>query len=47
MEKTNLKEKPKTRICKKWLVMDSCSSCLFETLCRIEEQKKRQEAQEN
>ena len=25
--------------CNYWLVMDSCRSCLFETLCRLEKQR--------
>jgi len=46
MRNLNHLDKTPTRICKKWLVMESCSACLFETLCRIEENKKRIEQQE-
>ena len=46
MENQNYIEKPKTRICKKWLVMERCSACLFEALCRIEENRKRNQQQE-
>jgi len=41
MEKINNKEQSKTRICKKWLVMESCSKCLFENLCGFEERCKQ------
>ena len=27
------------RECRYWLVVEKCSSCLFETLCRLEKQK--------
>ena len=47
MENLNKREKSKTRICKKWLVMESCSSCLFETLCRLEQQNKKRQQQED
>ena len=46
MEKLHRREKTQSKICKKWLVVEGCSSCLFETLCRLEEQKKKQQ-QEN
>jgi len=41
MENIKQRENLQTRICKKWLVMESCSSCLFETLCRLEENRKK------
>ena len=44
MESLKQIEQRHTRICKKWLVMESCSACLFETLCRME--KNRKEIQE-
>ena len=47
MEKLNTREKTKSKLCKKWLVIESCSGCLFETLCRLEQQNKRRQQQEN
>ena len=47
MEKLNRREKTESKLCKKWLVIESCSGCLFETLCRMEENRKRIEQQEN
>lgn len=32
-------ESPDQTRCQYWLVMDSCRSCLFETLCRLEKDK--------
>ncbi len=40
-------EKKETRICEKKIVMESCSQCLFETLCRLEKQRKEREREEN
>ena len=41
MENYESEKKEKSNICKKWLVIERCSTCLFETLCRLEDQKKR------
>ena len=30
------------RECRYWMVIESCSQCLFETLCRLEKDKKSQ-----
>ena len=30
------------RECRYWMVIESCSRCLFETLCRLEKQKSEQ-----
>jgi hypothetical protein len=45
-ERTNRKEKSETKTCKEWLVMKSCSECLFETLCGYKERCKRLQQQE-
>lgn len=37
MEK--IKEVKEKRICKKGLQIESCRQCLFETLCRLEDNK--------
>ena len=42
-EKRNRKEKLETNVCKEWLVMKSCSVCLFETLCGYKKRCKQQE----
>lgn len=34
------------KLCKKNLVIERCSGCLFETLCRLENQKKVRESEE-
>ena len=36
-------EKKETRICEKKIVMESCSQCLFETLCRLEKNNKSEQ----
>ncbi len=41
MESYEATQETKSNLCKKWLVIERCSWCLFETLCRLEEQKKR------
>lgn len=46
MEKLKKREKPKSRICKRWLVMERCAWCVFETLHRYQDQKERLEIQE-
>ena len=40
-ERPTHNEKPETKICKKWLVMESCSKCIFENLCGFEERCKQ------
>ena len=47
IEKPNHNEKTESKLCKKWLVIESCSGCLFETLCRLEQQNKRRQQQED
>ena len=39
-------EKKGTIICEKKIVMESCFQCLFETLCRLEKQRKERESEE-
>ena len=41
MENLNHNEKAQTRICKKWLVIESCSECVFKVLCRYEDNNKK------
>ena len=31
------------RECRYWLVVEKCSSCLFETLCRLEKNNKSEQ----
>ena len=45
-ERINRKEKPETKICKKWLVMESCSKCVFDNLCGFEERCKQIQEQQ-
>ena len=33
-------EKESRHLCEKWIVVESCRRCLFETLCRLEKQSK-------
>lgn len=46
METLHQKEKSQARICKKWLVIEKCSGCIFEALCGYEERCKQQKHQE-
>ena len=40
-------EKKTPKICKEWLYMQKCKECLFETLCRLKEAKKKREEEDN
>ena len=37
--KRNYEQSKDKSECQYWLVMESCSKCLFETLCRLDKQK--------
>jgi hypothetical protein len=41
MERFDYNVKQKTELCKKWLVIERCSWCLFETLCHYQDMKQR------
>lgn len=41
------KEKAEQKLCKKNMVIESCSSCILEALCHYEEMKKRLEEENN
>lgn len=41
MENLNHKERSASKLCKKWMVIEKCSWCVFETLCLYEENVKK------
>jgi hypothetical protein len=43
MEILNVEDKKESKLCKKWLVIERCAGCVFETLCWYEDQKKKRE----
>jgi hypothetical protein len=36
MEKLRHNEKTSSKLCKKWIVIEKCSWCIFEALCTYE-----------
>ncbi len=40
---TNNPEKVQYKLCKEWLLIQSCRDCLFETLCRYKDIKEENE----
>lgn len=43
MENIDKYERPSSKLCKKWMVIEKCAWCVFETLCSYEENVKKNE----
>lgn len=47
MENLNQNEKASSKLCKKWMVIERCAWCVFETLCTYEDNIKKNNAKNN